>query len=384
MIADIEISRLATAAPQVDSRIVTWENVTHSTGLYHSGIQYKFSETVTWGDEFNYIGAPDHKKWGITTGNGYYGWGNRELEYFTDRPENIKVEDGKLKITARAELYKGFHYTSGKVVSTRKQRYGRYVIRAKMPIGAGLWPAIFGFGERHKDYDMKTWPGCGEFDIVEIKGQHDSQVNYNVHSGNSSGVANLVTLPILVTLNQFNEYRIDWTPEYIKWYFNGALMRTFSKNGKGYDGWPFDDQFDLNICLNVGGDFVGNNINSDAMPATMEIEYVRYFALTNTVKKNGYATIPIQPVLSPASAKISPNQSQTFTVTNIPANSTVHWYALGGDLGVYGLKGPKITITPAMLKAGGITSGQAFEFFVDFVSADGISSKATRVSLSVK
>jgi beta-glucanase (GH16 family) len=384
MIADIEFSKLAYATPQADSKVVTWENVINKTDLSLPVSQYKFSQTVTWGDEFNYAGGPDPKKWSISTGNGYYGWGNRELEYFTDRTENIKVVDGKLRITARPESYKGFHYTSGKIVSTKKQRYGRYMIRAKMPIGAGLWPAIFGFGERHKDYDMKTWPKCGEFDIVEIKGQHDSQVNYNVHTGNSSGVANMVTLPTPVTLNQFNEYRIDWTPEYIKWYFNGVLMRTFSKNGKGYDGWPFDDQFDLNICLNVGGDFVGNNINSDVMPASMDIEYVRYYALTNTIKKNGYVKIPVQPVLSPLSAKISPGQSQSFTVTNIPANSTVHWYALGGDLGVYGLKGPQITITPAMLKAGGITSGESFEFFVDFIGADGRSSKATRGTLSIR
>jgi beta-glucanase (GH16 family) len=382
MIADIQISRLASA--EADSKTVTWENVINTSDVSLPDDQYRFSKSITWGDEFNYSGSPDPKKWNTSTGNGYYGWGNHELEYFTERPENIKVENGKLKITARSESYKGFNYTSGKIISKAKQRYGRYIINARMPSGAGLWPAIFGFGERHKDYDMKTWPRCGEFDIVEIKGQNDRRVNYNVHTENASGVANMVTVTTDVSLNQFNEYRIDWTPEYIKWYFNGKLMRTFSKNGKGYDGWPFDDRFDLNICLNVGGDFVGNNINSDAMPATMEIEYVRYFALTNTITKNGYATIPIQPVLSPVSAKISPNQSQSFTVTNIPANTSVHWYALGGNLGVYGLKGPKITVTPAMLKAGGITSGQSFEFFVDFVGVDGRSSKATRGALSIK
>lgn len=383
MTAAIEVNKLA-ITPKADAKIVTWENLIQKPGIAAPAIKYQFSPSISWGDEFTNTGAPDPSKWEILTGNGYYGWGNHELEYFTERPENIKVEEGKLKITARAESYQGFHYTSGKILSRKKQRYGRYIIKAKMPLGAGLWPAIFGFGERYKQYDLKSWPYSGEFDIVEIKGQHDQQVNYNVHSANASGVANLVNLPTDVTLTQFNEYRMDWTPEYIQWYFNGKLMRTFSKNGKGYDGWPFDDLFDLYICLNVGGDFVGNNINSDVLPRSMEIEYVRYYALTNAVKKNTSARSSIQPIISPASAEISANQSQTFKVTNIPANSTVHWYSLGNDLSAYGIKGPQITVSPAMLKAGGITAGKSLEFYVDFIGADGRSSKATKGTLRIK
>jgi beta-glucanase (GH16 family) len=405
MIADIEISSLATetvhhiefnkpaiasvsglnaAPPKGSSKRVAWEDVANKPNLAITGTQYKFSPSITWGDEFDYTGAPDLKKWSISTGNGYYGWGNNELEYFTGRSKNVKVEDGKLKIIAQAEAYNGFNYTSGKVVARKKQRYGRYIIKAKMPLGAGLWPAIFGFGERHKDYDLKTWPSCGEFDIVEIKGQNNRQVNYNVHSASSSGVSNMETLPTTVSLDQFNEYRIDWAPEYIKWYFNGKLMRTFSKNGKGYEGWPFDDAFDLNICLNVGGAFVGNNINSKAMPASMEIEYVRYYALTNSNKKSKYVPKPVKPILSPRSAQILQSKPQTFTVTNVPAHTTVHWYALGNDLKSFGLTGPQITITQEMLKSAGFNSGQSFEFFVDFIDAKGVSSEATNGTISIQ
>lgn len=406
MIEAIEISRLVTATareihhnkPVIDSnrrvasapyaasdtpsKTVSWEDVINKPNPSVAALQYKFSPSVTWGDEFNYTGIPDPKKWNKSIGNGYYGWGNNELQYFTERSENVRVEDGKLKITARSESYKGFNYTSGKIVSAKKQRYGRYVINAKMPLGSGLWPAIFGFGERHKDYNMTTWPSCGEFDIVEIKGQNVREVNYNVHSANSYGASNMVTLPTNVALDQFNEYRIDWTPDYIKWYFNGKLMRTFSKNGKGYEGWPFDDYFDLNMCLSVGGAFVGNNINTDVMPASMEIEYVRYYALMN--KKNRAELInPVKPVLAPASANMSLSQSQTFRVTNVPANSTVHWYALGNDLAGSGASGAQITITPAMLQAVGAVSGRSFEFFVDFINAAGVSSKATRGTLTI-
>lgn len=390
MIADIEISRLITvrdeqpAASQCSSKTVSWDNVISNPDLSVIESPYTFSPSITWADEFNYTGTPDPAKWNISIGNGYYGWGNHEQQYFTDRPGNVKVEDGKLKITARVESHNDFDYTSGKIVSKKKQRYGRYVISAKMPLGKGLWPAIFGFGDRHKDYDLNSWPGCGEFDIVEIKGQNDRQVNYNVHSAHSSGASNMVTLPTAVSLNQFNEYRIDWTPEYIKWYFNGKLMRTFSKNGKGYDEWPFDDEFDLNICLNVGGDFVGNNINRTVMPANMEIEYVRYYALTNANRKRATVIKPVQPILAPASAKISLSQSQTFTVTNVPANTTVHWYTRGGDLAASGISGPQITVTPAMLQAGGFTSGGSFEFFVDFIDAKGISGKAARGTLTIQ
>jgi len=408
MIADIEISRLATEttrhfdynklvitpvnglAPlhsltsQGDLKTVTWEDVVNNPDPSVTKLPYKYSPSITWGDEFNYTGTPDPKKWNMSIGNGYYGWGNHELQHFTDRSKNVKVEDGKLKIIALNESYNGFDYTSGKIVSNKKQRYGRYIIKAKMPSGAGLWPAIFGFGERHKDYDLKSWPKCGEFDIVEIKGQNDREVNYNVHTANSSGVTNMVTLPTHVPLNEFNEYRIDWTPDYIKWYFNGKLMHTFNNNGKGYDGWPFNDYFDLNICLSVGGAFVGNNINKVAMPAMMEIEYVRYYSLLNMNKKSHYVQNPIQPHLSPASAQIAKNGVQTFTVTNVPANKTVHWYALGNDLGAFGLSGSKITITRAMLQAGGYSSGASLEFFVDFIDAKGVSSKATRGTLTIQ
>jgi len=365
-------------------KTVAWEDVVNKPDPPVTGFPYKFSPSITWGDEFNYTGSPDPKKWNMSTGNGYYGWGNHELQHYTDRSKNVKVQDGKLKIVALSESYNGFDYTSGKIVSNKKQRYGRYIIKAKMPLGAGLWPAIFGFGERHKAYDLKTWPHCGEIDIVEIKGQHDRQVNYNVHSVKSSGISNMATLPTSVTLNQFNEYRIDWTPDDIKWYFNDTLMRTFHNNGNGYDGWPFNDYFDLNICLSVGGAFVGNNINRTAMPATMEIEYVRYYALINMNKKRQYVQNPIQPRLSPESAQIAKGGSQTFSVTNVPANTTVHWYASGNDLRAFGLSGSKITITSAMLKAGGFTSGAALEFFVDFIDANGISSKATRGTLTVQ
>jgi len=192
---------------QGNLKTVAWEDVVNKPDPSVTGFQYKFSPSITWGDEFNYAGTPDPKKWNLSTGNGYYGWGNHELQYFTGRSKNVKVEDGKLKIMALNESYNGFNYTSGKIVSNKKQRYGRYIIKAKMPLGAGLWPAIFGFGERHKDYDLKTWPKCGEIDLVEIKGQNDSEVNYNVHSAKSHGVSNMVTMPTPVTLNQFNEYR---------------------------------------------------------------------------------------------------------------------------------------------------------------------------------
>ncbi|MET1057936.1 MAG: family 16 glycosylhydrolase [Pedobacter sp.] len=403
MIEAIEISRLVTAttgeiyhnkpvihsntgvasALYATSKIVFWEDVIDKPDRSVAALQYKFSPSVTWGDEFNYTGTPDPMKWNKSIGNGYFGWGNNELQYFTGRSENVRVEDGKLKITARSESYKGFNYTSAKIVSAKKQRYGRYVINAKMPLGSGLWPAIFGFGERHKDYNMTTWPKCGEFDIVEVKGQNIHEVNYNVHTANSYGASNMVTLPTNVALDQFNEYRIDWTPDYIKWYFNGKLMRTFSKNGKGYDGWPFDDYFDLNMCLSVGGAFVGTNINTDVMPASMEIEYVRYYALMN-IKNSAQLINPVKPVLVPASANISLSQSQTFRVTNVPANSTVHWYAFGNDLVGSGASGPQITITPAMLQAVGAASGSSFEFFVDFINSSGVSSRATRAKLTIQ
>lgn len=111
-------------------------------------------------DEFDVDGAPNTTYWSYNIGTGTNGWGNNELQYYTDRPENIVVEDGMLKITARQELYMGSGYTSARILTKGKveQKYGRIEARIKLPWGKGLWPAFWMMGA---DSDTAIWPNCG-------------------------------------------------------------------------------------------------------------------------------------------------------------------------------------------------------------------------------
>ena len=125
--------------------------------------------TAIWSEEFNIDGAPNSENWIYETGTGcpnLCGWGNGESQYYTDRVENVKVENGLLKITAKAESYNGSNYTSARIISRDKYefQYGRVDIRAKLPTGAGTWPALWMLGANHQSVG---WPACGEVDIMD-------------------------------------------------------------------------------------------------------------------------------------------------------------------------------------------------------------------------
>jgi beta-glucanase (GH16 family) len=118
-------------------------------------------------DEFNIDGAPSSDMWDYEIGTGINGWGNQELQYYTDRPENVKVEGGMLHITAIKESFQGSQYTSARIVTKGlvERRYGRFEARIQLPWGRGLWPAFWMLGANIDEVD---WPQCGEIDIMEI------------------------------------------------------------------------------------------------------------------------------------------------------------------------------------------------------------------------
>ena len=142
---------------------------------------------LTMSDEFMYSGAPDNEIWDYNIGTGSNGWGNNELQYYTDRRENVVVEDGVLKIIARQEQFEGSGYTSARLVTKGKfeQQYGRFEARMKLPWGQGLWPAFWLLGN---DIDAVGWPQCGEIDIMENRGQEPTLINGTLHGpGYSAG-----------------------------------------------------------------------------------------------------------------------------------------------------------------------------------------------------
>jgi len=150
------------------------------------------SQTVTtmdsliWEDDFNNTGAVDATKWSYDIGTGNNGWGNNELEYYTNRTENVEVKDGMLHITAAKESYLGASYTSGRILTKEiyDQKYGRFEARIKLPWGKGLWPAFWLLGS---DIDTVGWPNCGEIDIMEYVGQAPTVTHGSIHGPNYFG-----------------------------------------------------------------------------------------------------------------------------------------------------------------------------------------------------
>ena len=243
---------------------------------------------MTWRDEFSGV-ALDRSRWTFDLGtgaqHGLTGWGNNELQYYTDRPENVAVGDGMLRITARDEDFAGSAYTSARVVSRGlfAQAGGRFEIRAALPLGRGLWPAIWMLPEAGS---YGGWAASGEIDIMEARGQHPGRIDGTIHYGGAwpsnvySGKG--YAFPRGQSIADFNTYAVEWditpTPA-IRWYVNDNLFSTQTQwwsSGGGYPA-PFDRPFHLLLNLAVGGNYVGSPDASTPFPAAMQVDYVRAY-----------------------------------------------------------------------------------------------------------
>jgi len=228
---------------------------------------------LVWSDEFNTDGRPDETKWTYDIGGG--GWGNRELEYYTDRPENARVENGKLIIEARAEDYKGNHYTSARLLTRGRQSftYGRVEVRAKLPSALGTWPAIWMLGA-----NGKRWPECGELDIMEHLGNNPGWIHASTHSlkyffKNGNQKTSIYYAPD--TTSAFHEYAMEWYPDHIVFFVDNNPCLTVKDEGTGTAAWPFNDpEF---IILNVALGGWGGPVTNSELPARMEVDYVRVY-----------------------------------------------------------------------------------------------------------
>lgn len=241
---------------------------------------WTFGTTPIWSDEFDYTGAPDPSKWGYDIGGG--GWGNNELEYYTNSTNNAKVENGKLTITARPESMGNMNYTSARLVTKNKGDflYGRVEVSAKLPAGRGTWPAIWMLPT---DWAYGDWPKSGEIDIMEHVGYDPNNVLFSVHTqayNHSIGTQKSGGLNIPTALTAFHKYRMDWTPYAVRGYYDDQLVFTFVNEGKGYAYWPFDKRFHILMNLAVGGNWGGaQGVDASAFPASMEIDYVRVYKM---------------------------------------------------------------------------------------------------------
>jgi len=263
---------------------------------------------LVWSDEFD---GPqiDRGKWDFDTGNGFFnydanvwisGWGNNELQYYTDRPRNAYVKDGMLHIRALREPLDRCGYTSARLKSRKNdgtqlfnKTYGRFEFRAKLPTGKGLWPALWLLPQDEK---YGGWAASGEIDVMEARGQEPTKALGTLHFGGrwpaNTEASKTCVLPDAGTIADFHVYALEWEPGEMRWYVDSRHWATqrfwwsASKldGGKGakptreadLNPWPapFDRPFYVVMNLAVGGDFLGNPDRSTVFPAEMLVDYV--------------------------------------------------------------------------------------------------------------
>jgi beta-glucanase (GH16 family) len=232
---------------------------------------------LVWADEFDYEGLPDPLKWDYEVG--YVR--NNELQYYTkSRLENARVEDGLLIIETRKETSQKIFFTSASLVTynTASWRYGRIEVRAKLPTGIGMWPAIFMLG---KNIEVVGWPACGEIDIMESVGFEPDMIYGNIHtqaynwvSGTNKGAK--INIPL--TVESFHIYAIEWSEEEINFFVDAEKYFTFENDGKGWETWPFAEEFYLIINAAFGGIWGGKHGADDSiLPQRFYIDYVRVY-----------------------------------------------------------------------------------------------------------
>lgn len=236
-------------------------------------------EKLVWSDEFNYTGLPDSTKWDYDTGG--HGWGNNEKQFYTQRrSKNTEVANGVLTISAHREDFEKNEYTSARLISKNKGdwMYGRIEIKAKLPKGLGVWPAIWMLPTDDKYGD---WPNCGEIDIMEHVGYEPDSIYATVHTGaynHTIGTQKGKSIFQNDVAENFHIYALEWSEDDIKIYLDDKLYFSYPNERKSYMEWPFDQRFHLLLNIAVGGDWGGKKgIDDSIFPQKMEIDYVRVY-----------------------------------------------------------------------------------------------------------
>jgi len=228
---------------------------------------------LVWQDEFNTDGSIDGSNWVFDLGGG--GWGNQELQTYTDDPGNIIIEDGALKITA---VNNGGSYTSARIKTQGKfdQQYGRFEARIKLPWGPGIWPAFWMLGA---DIETNPWPQCGEIDIMEYRGQQPSLVHGSVHGPGYSGGA-AITKSFGLENDRFDVdyhvFAIEWGRDFIQYFVDDILYQEIGPDDLTGE-WVYDHPFFLLLNVAVGGSYVGFPTPDTPFPQTMYVDYVRVY-----------------------------------------------------------------------------------------------------------
>ena len=278
-VATVTQTGLVTAHKAGNANIILATNIAEVSALI--AVEHTWSDyQLVWSDEFD-GNALDESVWTIQTGGN--GWGNQEAQYYTGRPENLRVEDGNLVIEARKENYEGNEYTSARIMSKGKKEfcYGKLEARINLPSGRGLWPAFWTLGNRG------NWPNCGEIDIMEYVGNAPNRILGTLHTTKDrSGSKSSRSYTGLDNIeNNYHIYGVEWTQEeqngrdVIRFYVDGVV---YSEQVESYvdndDYWPFNRPNYFIINMAVGGT-LGGSID-DAIwtePRLMKVDWVRVY-----------------------------------------------------------------------------------------------------------
>jgi beta-glucanase (GH16 family) len=243
-------------------------------------------DNLVMSDEFDIDAVINPTIWTFDVGTGENGWGNNELQYYTDSTstENAAVQNGYLIITAKKEDFRGSGYTSARLLTKNRleQTYGRFEARIKLPTGQGLWPAFWLLGANCGDgieEGTEVWPNCGEIDIMEYRGQEPTLIHGSVHGpGYSAGDAITKSYELQNDRfdNGFHVFGIEWTPEYINYYVDDVLYNQITPADVTGE-WVFDRPFYIIINLAVGGSYVGAPNEETLFPQRMLVDYVRVY-----------------------------------------------------------------------------------------------------------
>ncbi len=233
---------------------------------------------LIWQDEFNGSAGelPDSTKWTYDIGTD---WGNAQLEYDTDRPENVSMDGlGNLAITARREAYMGSAFTSARIKTQGlfEQAYGRFEARIRMPWGPGIWPAFWLLGG---NVDLIGWPECGEIDIMEYRGQEPNIIHGSLHGPGYSG-GEAVTKSYGFEHSRFDTdfhlFAVEWAPDRIDFFVDETLYQEVKPDDVS-GNWVYNHPFYIILNVAVGGNYVGWPISTTPFPQTMRVDYVRVY-----------------------------------------------------------------------------------------------------------
>ena len=229
---------------------------------------------LVWSDEFD-SGTLDPTKWMYDLGGG--GWGNNELETYTNSTDNVYLNGGYLFIKAIKTTPAGNSYTSGRILTKGKKefQYGRIDVRAQVPKGKGVWPAIWMLGS---DIDQNNWPRCGEIDIMEVRGSKPRELLTTMHFGNSTADHRMggttKTLPADLS-DAFHVFSVVRSRDQLRFFLDNQLYYTFTSGNA--NPFPFNNPFFAVLNLAIGGDFDGNPDGTTTFPQQMQVDYVRYY-----------------------------------------------------------------------------------------------------------